>query len=319
MREVGRPLPFVPQDFRTIVGIINEHALALLQAAAGEFWEPVRVTGSYSAGIGDRTIVVSPSAPATITLPVPAENLGKMTYISRGNATSHAITIQSQGSTVATITSAYQGSLLHSDGIAYSVIVMAPITGGGGTGTVTSVALTAPTEFSVAGSPITTAGTLAITKATQSANTVWAGPTSGGAATPAFRALVAGDLPSYSGAGALFERGIACSDETTALTTGQKVAFRMPFAVTLTAVRASLTTAQASGSTFTVDIKESGTTILSTLLTIDNTEKTSTTAATAAVISDASLADDAEITIHITQVGDGTAAGLKVQLTGVKA
>lgn len=36
-------------------------------------------------------------------------------------------------------------------------------TGGGGSGTVTSVALTAPALFSVAGSPITTAGTLALT------------------------------------------------------------------------------------------------------------------------------------------------------------
>jgi len=79
----------------------------------------------------------------------------------------------------------------------------------------------------------------------------------------------------------------AASDESTALTTGTgKVAFRMPYAMTLSAVRCSLTTAQTSGSIFTVDINEGGTTILSTKLTIDNTEKTSTTAATAAVISD---------------------------------
>lgn len=111
---------------------------------------------------------------------------------------------------------------------------------------------------------------------------------------------------------------IACSDETTALTTGTaKVTFRMPFAFTLTAVRASLTTAQASGSIFTVDINESGSSILSTKLTIDNAEKTSTTAATAPVISDSSLADDAEITIDIDQVGNGTATGLKVYLIGV--
>lgn len=110
---------------------------------------------------------------------------------------------------------------------------------------------------------------------------------------------------------------IACSDETTALTSGtSKVTFRMPYAMTLTAVRASLTTAQTSGSIFTVDINEAGTSILSTKLTIDNTEKTSTTAATPAVISDASLADDAEITIDIDQVGDGTAKGLKVYLIG---
>jgi hypothetical protein len=110
---------------------------------------------------------------------------------------------------------------------------------------------------------------------------------------------------------------IACSDETTALTTGTaKVTFRMPYAFTVTAVRASLTTAQTSGSIFTVDINESGTSIISTKLTIDNTEKTSTTAATAVVISDASLADDAEITVDIDQVGDGTAKGLKVYLIG---
>lgn len=113
---------------------------------------------------------------------------------------------------------------------------------------------------------------------------------------------------------------IACSDETTALTAGAaKVTFRMPYAFTLTGVRASLTTAQAANGTggiFTVDINEGGSTILSTKLTIDNTEKTSTTAATAPDISDANLADDAEITIDIDQIGDGTAKGLKVALIG---
>jgi len=113
---------------------------------------------------------------------------------------------------------------------------------------------------------------------------------------------------------------VAASDETTALATGTaKVTFRMPYAFTLTSVRASLTTAQSSGSIFTVDINEGGTSILSTKLTIDNTEKTSTTAATAPVISDTALADDAEITIDIDQVGDGTAKGLKITLIGTRA
>ena len=113
---------------------------------------------------------------------------------------------------------------------------------------------------------------------------------------------------------------LAASDETTALTTGTaKVTFRMPYAFTVSAVRASLSTAQTSGSIFTVDINEGGTTILSTKLTIDNTEKTSTTAATPPVISDIALADDAEITIDIDQVGDGTAKGLKVALIGTRA
>ena len=113
---------------------------------------------------------------------------------------------------------------------------------------------------------------------------------------------------------------IACSDETTALSTGtSKITFRMPYAMTLTSVRANLNTAQTSGSVFTVDINENGSSILSTKLTIDNTEKTSTTASTPAVISDSSLADDAEITIDIDQVGDGTAKGLKVTLIGTRA
>lgn len=111
---------------------------------------------------------------------------------------------------------------------------------------------------------------------------------------------------------------IPVGDETTSITTGTaKVTFRMPYAFTLSAVRASLTTVSSSGIP-TVDINENGTTILSTKLTIDENEKTSTTAATAAVISDASLADDAEITIDIDVAGTG-AKGLKVTLIGSQA
>lgn len=141
------------------------------------------------------------------------------------------------------------------------------------------------------------------------------------AGLPAWAALPADAVPTVNGkTGAVIVGApiiVACSDETTALTSGNgKVTFRMPYAFTLTGVRASLTTAQTSGSILTVDINEGGTTILSTKLTIDNTEKTSTTAATAAVISDTALADDAEITIDIDQIGDGTAKGLKITLIG---
>ena len=112
---------------------------------------------------------------------------------------------------------------------------------------------------------------------------------------------------------------LAASDETTALTTGTaKVTFRMPFAMTLTGVRASLTTAQTSGSIFTVDINQGGSSVLGTKLTIDNTELTSVTAATAATITNSALTDDAEITIDIDQIGDGTAKGLKISLIGTR-
>lgn len=123
--------------------------------------------------------------------------------------------------------------------------------------------------------------------------------------------------PAPAAAGTTTAIPIACSDETTALTTGAaKVTFRMPFAMTLTAVRASVTTAP-TGSALTVDINDGGVSILSTKLTIDATEKTSTTAVTPPVISDTALADDAEITIDIDAVGSTVAgAGLKVYLIG---
>jgi hypothetical protein len=65
-------------------------------------------------------------------------------------------------------------------------------------GTVTSVGLSLPAIFNVFGSPVTGAGTLGATLATQTASHVWAGPTSGLDAAPSFRALVAGDLPSHT-------------------------------------------------------------------------------------------------------------------------
>ena len=113
---------------------------------------------------------------------------------------------------------------------------------------------------------------------------------------------------------------IAVSDETTALTTGTaKITFRMPYAFTVTDVRCSVTTAP-TGAALQADINEGGTSILSTVLSIDAGEKTTTTAATAAVISDSALADDAEITIDIDQVGSTVAgAGLKVALIGHRA
>ena len=110
---------------------------------------------------------------------------------------------------------------------------------------------------------------------------------------------------------------VACSDETTALTTGtEKATFRMPEAATITGVRASLTTAPV-GSVLTVDVNKGGTSVLSTKLTIDAGEKTSTTAATAAVIdtNQDDVADDTEMTIDIDTVGSTTAgAGLKVTI-----
>ena len=61
-------------------------------------------------------------------------------------------------------------------------------------GSVSSVALTAPSQLSVSGSPVTGNGTLGLSWVNQNANTHLAGPASGGAAAPSFRALVGADL-----------------------------------------------------------------------------------------------------------------------------
>lgn len=109
---------------------------------------------------------------------------------------------------------------------------------------------------------------------------------------------------------------VAVGDETTNITTGtSKYTFRMPFEMLLNEVRCSLSTASASGNV-AIDINKNGVSIFSTTLTIDATEKTSTSAATPAVITTTTLQDDSEITIDIDSAGSG-AKGLKVLLIGV--
>jgi len=80
--------------------------------------------------------------------------------------------------------------------VATTAFVQAAMSGAG-LGTVTSVALTAPSFISVSGSPITTAGTIALSLASQTANQVFAAP-NGSNGTPTFRSLVAADIPSLT-------------------------------------------------------------------------------------------------------------------------
>lgn len=110
---------------------------------------------------------------------------------------------------------------------------------------------------------------------------------------------------------------VAIGDETTDLTTGNaKVTIRTPYGLQNVEVRASLTTASSSG-LVTVDVNENGVSILSTKVTIDQGEKTSTTAATAPVYADTSLAADSEITFDVDTAGVG-AKGLKITIIGTR-
>lgn len=111
---------------------------------------------------------------------------------------------------------------------------------------------------------------------------------------------------------------VAVGDETTAITTGNaKITFRMPFAMTLDALpRLSLTTASSSG-VVTFDCNEAGVSIFSTAVSCDANETSSETAATPAVLSDTSLADNAVITIDCDAAGTN-AAGAKLLLRGYR-
>lgn len=112
---------------------------------------------------------------------------------------------------------------------------------------------------------------------------------------------------------------VVVGDETTNLTTGlAKYTFRMPFAMSVSAVRMSVNVAPV-GSAIQVDVNEEGLSMFSVPPTIDAGEKTTFTAATPPVITRPNLADDAEITVDIDQVGSTTPGrGLKLWLLGTR-
>lgn len=113
---------------------------------------------------------------------------------------------------------------------------------------------------------------------------------------------------------------IPCSTETDNLTVGtSKITFRMPFAMTLTDIRANVNTAP-TGANLIADVNASGSTIMTTnKLLIVTSEKTTTTASTLPTLTTTSLADDEEITVDVDQIGSTVAGkGLKVTLIGYR-
>lgn len=111
---------------------------------------------------------------------------------------------------------------------------------------------------------------------------------------------------------------IAASDETSDLTVAtDKVKFTMPYAMTLTSISASVSTAPV-GANLIADVNEGGTSIMTTdKLVIDDGETSTSTAATPPALTDTSLASGAVITVDVDQIGSTTAgAGLKVYLVG---
>jgi hypothetical protein len=115
-------------------------------------------------------------------------------------------------------------------------------------------------------------------------------------------------------------RDFALSDETTALTTGTKLTWYPPYAVTLALVYASVTTAP-TDATLIVDIHLNGTTIMTTdKIEIETTEFHSSDAATQPALTTTAVAQFDKVEIIVDQIGSSVAgAGLKCYLLWTRA
>ena len=100
----------------------------------------------------------------------------------------------------------------------------------------------------------------------------------------------------------------ACSDETTALTTGVKLTARAPYGFTISAIRCTLTTAGSSNTVVRV-------TDDNTNISPDITIASGTKFGNAASITNPNMADNSEIIVNIVTAGTG-ATGLKVHIVG---
>lgn len=153
---------------------------------------------------GDTIIIydgkISVSAPAVTNKLVLSDGyiyVGNSFNIATGVAMSGMVAIDDTGATTVQTATTGQLGVVEPDGTTITIsdgVISA--SGGGGSGTVTSVGLALDSGlYTVSGSPVTTSGTLTGTLDTQSANEVFAGPSSGSATAPAFRSLVTADLP----------------------------------------------------------------------------------------------------------------------------
>ncbi len=254
----------------------------LVANSAGTVFENKSVSGDATlANTGALTLATVNSntgafGSATAAPAVTVNAKGLVTAVSTNTITPAVGSITGLGTGVATALAVNVGS------------AGAPVVNGGALGTPSSGTLTNCTDLPVAGITPSTSAALGVGSLDigHASDTTLARSSAGNLS-------VEGNLIYRAGGsfvGMPFEYSAAVSDEATALTAGTaKLTFRMPCAMTVTSVRASVGTAP-TGSTLIVDINENGTSILSTKLSIDATEKTSTTAAVPAVISDSALA-----------------------------
>ena len=126
MRNVAKRISIRPDtDHRQLQTILQEHADALTQAADGRLSEYVSITGTYSSGLNDHIILVTPAAATTVTLPAAKDMRNKRIVIKRStSSTTYGITVQASsgnidGAASTTINTSYASVEVFSDGTAY--------------------------------------------------------------------------------------------------------------------------------------------------------------------------------------------------------
>lgn len=109
----------------------------------------------------------------------------------------------------------------------------------------------------------------------------------------------------------------ACSDEVTPIEVAADL-IRKEAGVNIAVleIRAFLSTPQATGSAFSFDILKNGTTILEAPMSFTNTEDQVQGYPTAEITPGMTFAVSDVISVDCTQVGDGTACGLKINIIG---
>jgi hypothetical protein len=208
----------VASDFPAGTGTVTSVALSVPAALLSVSGSPVTTSGTFAVSLVTQTANTVFAGPTTGGPSAPTFRLLVASDLPAGTGTVTSVAL----SVPAVLLSVTGSPVTTSGTLAVSLVTQTantvlagPTTGGPstptfrslvvadlpvGTGTVTSVALTVPgVLLSVSGSPVTSSGTLAVSLVTQTANTVLAGPTTGGPSTPTFRSLVAADLPAGTG------------------------------------------------------------------------------------------------------------------------
>lgn len=204
--------------------------MILIDAAVGSGSTSVRVNGTVvpNPNFIDNSSITFSVAGSNITATAIGGGSGTVTSFSAGNLAPLFTTSVANPTTTPALSfslssvaqnSAFLGPVSGGPGVpSFRAIAAADLPAG--TGTVTSVSsgnIDSIATVSVA-TPTTTPA-FSFSLSNQTANTVWAGPTSGGAAAPTFRALVAADLPAGTGTVTSFSAGSLSPLFTTSVAT----------------------------------------------------------------------------------------------------